>query len=100
MGLIFESGRASQDQLKAQYELHFSIYNNLANQLEQAKIQLKENTPIFTEFEPVVQPSYPSNSSSILIIFLYLIFGIMFGSLILVSQKLFFFFSNSFLKRN
>ncbi len=88
LGLIFETGHARQDQLKAQYDLYFNIYNNLLNQLEQSKIQLKESTPVFTDFEPVVLPSSPTNSSSLLIIFLHTIFGIMLGVIILIAKKM------------
>jgi uncharacterized protein involved in exopolysaccharide biosynthesis len=88
LGLIFESGHARQDQLKAQYDLYFNIYNNLLNQLEQSKIQLKESTPVFTDFEPVILPSSPTNSSSLLIIFLHTIFGFILGVIILITKKI------------
>jgi len=45
----FTSGLSSveTDRLQAKYTLTFGVYQELAKQLEQAKIQVKKETPVF-----------------------------------------------------
>jgi len=62
------------DRLTSNYNLIYSVYSELAKQLEQAKIQVKEDTPIFTIIEPVSVPLEKSkpNRPMILIIWIFL----------------------------
>ncbi|MCK5278141.1 MAG: hypothetical protein KAK04_06370, partial [Cyclobacteriaceae bacterium] len=39
--------------LQTEYNISFEVYKGLATQLEQAKIKVKEETPVFTVLEPV-----------------------------------------------
>ena len=63
-----------QEQLQSQYNLAYSIYSELAKQVEQAQIQVKEDTPILTVIEPVRVPLEKSkpNRPLILIIWIFL----------------------------
>ena len=45
-----------------QYNVASSVYSELAKQLEQAKMQVKRDTPILTVIQPVTVPAKPSNS--------------------------------------
>ncbi len=67
--------------MSAEFNLAFNIYNKLAQQLEQLKIQLKKETPLFTEFEPVTIPLDKSEPSIPGIIVKYIALGIVFGGL-------------------
>ncbi len=40
-----------------EYTLLFGVYSELAKQREQANIQVKETTPVFTVVEPVTIPT-------------------------------------------
>lgn len=55
-GLTTASARATEQWLRSEYDLAFTIYNELARQLEQAKLAVKESTPLFTVIEPVIVP--------------------------------------------
>lgn len=48
--------QTTQERLKNEYDLLFSVYTELAKQREQANIQVKETTPVFTIVEPVTVP--------------------------------------------
>lgn len=54
--VIFESVQSKEQQLQNEFSLAFSIYNQFVTQLEQARIQLKKETPLFTIVEPVYIP--------------------------------------------
>lgn len=51
-----EKARTNEERLKTQSDLLFSVYSELAKQREQANIQVKETTPIFTVVNPVTVP--------------------------------------------
>ena len=47
----------AQARLTNEYTLLFGVYSELAKQREQANIQVKETTPVFTVVEPVTIPA-------------------------------------------
>lgn len=80
-GIVTQTARTREEQLQAEYQLAFNIYNGLAQQLEQTKIELKKETPLFTEFEPVTVPLQKSEPSVSGIIITYIAFGVVFGGM-------------------
>lgn len=63
--LISKSAQVRIDRLKNERDLAFSIYQQLATQVESNKIQLQEVTPIATIIEPPrlpLRPSFPKRS--------------------------------------
>jgi len=66
--------RTEQDRLQNEYRLAFEVYSQLAQQLEQAQIQVKEDTPVFSIVKPVTVPLERSkpNRPMILIIWTFL----------------------------
>lgn len=89
------SARAATERIKLQndYQLAFEVYSQLAQQLEQAQIKVKEDTPVFSVLKPVVIPIEKSapNRPMILIIWIFLggVFGIgwIFGKQFLATIK-------------
>jgi capsule polysaccharide export protein KpsE/RkpR len=51
-----------QERLQSKYSVANSIYSEMAKQLEQAKMQVKRDTPVLTIVQPVTVPRQPSNS--------------------------------------
>lgn len=56
--------RIEQERLNSKYTIANSLYSELSKQLEQIKLQVKKDTPVFTIIQPVTVPSQPSNSRS------------------------------------
>ncbi len=54
----------------------FDVYASLTSQLEQAKISVKENTPVFMSLEPVAVPTEPVGTSKMAIIVIFLFMGV------------------------
>ena len=50
------------------YELFFGLYSDIVKQREKAKIQVKEDMPVLTVIEPVVEPTVPSKPQRALIV--------------------------------
>lgn len=55
--------------------MDYTIYSELAKQLEQAKIQVKQDTPVFTIIEPVSVPTNKSKPNRPMILFIWLFLG-------------------------
>ena len=54
--------RIEQERLQTKYGVSSAIYSEMAKQLEQAKMQVKMDTPMLTVIQPVTVPRQPSNS--------------------------------------
>jgi uncharacterized protein involved in exopolysaccharide biosynthesis len=67
------------ERLQNEVDISFDVYKSLASQLEQAKIEVKEDTPIFTILEPVKIPVEKSKPKRVLILLLSFICGLVFG---------------------
>lgn len=51
-----------KDRIQAKYNVSNAIFNEMAKQLEQAKMQVKRDTPAYAIIQPVTIPMKPSNS--------------------------------------
>lgn len=71
--------RTELEKLDNQYNLAYSIYSEVATQLEQAKIQVKETTPVLTVIDPVTMPVKPSKPRRMLLLIGFTFFGGMVG---------------------
>ncbi len=73
--------------LKTEYDLSYGVYSELAKQLETQKIQVKEDTPVFTILEPVTIPIEKSSPKRFLILFVWTFFGVIIGVGLLFVKK-------------
>lgn len=71
--------RTELEKLDNQYSLAYSIFSEMSTQLEQAKIQVKETTPVLTVINPVSMPVKPSKPRRMLILFGFTFLGGMVG---------------------
>lgn len=82
-----------QEQLQNEYQLAFEVYSSLAQQLEQARIKVKEDTPVFAVIQPVVVPSERSKPKRTMILAIWTFLGVViaigwvFGSQYISSAK-------------
>ncbi|MBD8490092.1 exopolysaccharide biosynthesis protein [Echinicola sp. CAU 1574] len=64
------------EKLEAEFNLAFSVYSELAKQLEQAKLQVSKDTPVFSVIEPITIPAEKSAPKRPLILVIFFILGI------------------------
>jgi len=67
--------QTESERLQAEYELVYGVYSELAKQLETQKIQVKEDTPVFTIIEPVSIPIEKSKPKRPLILIIWTFLG-------------------------
>lgn len=63
------------DRIQSKYTIAYSVFQDLSKQLEQAKIQVKKDTPVFTIVEPVSIPTIRSKPSRVMIMFVWIFIG-------------------------
>lgn len=73
--VILASALTTRDRINAEYNLLYSVYSELAKQLEQAKIKVKDATPVLTVVEPAVVPNQKSKPNRPLILIGFAFFG-------------------------
>jgi len=63
------------EKLEAEYNFSFNVYSELAKQLEQSKLQVSQNTPVFSVIQPVSIPIEKSAPKRPLIVLVFSILG-------------------------
>lgn len=79
-------GRIQEQRLQSEFILNQSVYNDLVSKLEQAKIRVKEERPVFKVLEPTIVPTQKSKPDRKL----YLIGGAVSGFLFSLIYAIFF----------
>ena len=75
------------ERLESEYQLAFSVYSELAKQVETQKIQVKENTPVFAVLQDAVVPLEKSNTSKSVTLIIWSFLGVFFGVAITFAKK-------------
>ena len=79
INIISAAARTEEQRLQDQYNLAFNVYNTLAQQLEQARIKVHEETPVIQILEPVQVPVEKSKPRRALILVIAVFIGGVFG---------------------
>ncbi|WP_459189886.1 Wzz/FepE/Etk N-terminal domain-containing protein [Parabacteroides sp. APC149_11_2_Y6] len=66
--IISASYRTEQERLKNEMTLTFNVYNSLAQKLEQDKLRVQEETPVYTVIEPATVPLRAASPKKLLIL--------------------------------
>lgn len=74
------SARVEAEKLDAEYTLAMNLYSELATQLEQAKIEVKKDTPILTVVRPVAIPYKKSKPQRLQILVAFTFLGVVAGA--------------------
>jgi LPS O-antigen subunit length determinant protein (WzzB/FepE family) len=74
------TARTELERLDAEYTLAQGVYTSLAQQVEQAKISVKETTPVLTVIKPVTVPYKKSKPQRVMILFAFTFLGVVAGA--------------------
>lgn len=85
-GLISATGRSKETQLQNDYSISYSLFNQLAQQLDQAQIKLQEAKPVVSVFEPPVVPLTKAAPNVISLTIVFSLVGIFIGLAIIFIQ--------------
>lgn len=76
-----------EENLQNEYQLAFDVYSELAKQLEQSRIQVKEDTPVFTVIEEVSIPLERVKPKRSLIVIIWFLLGGMIGIFVILGRQ-------------
>jgi len=79
-------GGSNETRLQNEYNLAYSVYSELAKQYENAKIKVKRVTPVYIILKPVVVPNEPFAPKKAFILFVFLFFGGIIGSVVVLGK--------------
>lgn len=83
--VITTSANIGKERIRSKYNVANTVYMEMAKQLEQAKMKVKKETPVFAIIQPVTMPMRPSNSrAKTLIVWLFL--GVVVGCGIVLGK--------------
>jgi len=85
--LYTESAKVEEQRLQADFMLAQSVYNNLSQQHEQAKIRVEEETPVFKTLDPAAIPLKRSAPKRSLIVIGFIIMGFIIGIIIAIFSQ-------------
>lgn len=86
--LFTNTAKIEEQRLQADYLLAQTVYNDLEKQLEQAKIKVEEESPVFQILEPAKVPLKKSGPKRLLIIIGFSIVGAFIGLILSFIKKL------------
>ena len=73
------TAQTEAERLESEYQLAFSVYSELAKQVETQKIQVKENTPVFAVLQDAVVPLEKSSTSKSMTLAIWSFLGLFLG---------------------
>jgi len=80
------TAKTEEEGLYGEYTLVTGVYSELAKKLEQAKIQVKEETPVFTIIKPVSVPFEKSRPNRPMILVISAFIGLVVGTIIVLGK--------------
>ena len=80
-------GKIGLEKIEHEFDLAFEVYKGLATQVEQAKIGVKEETPVFTVLEPVRVPNDKASPKRGMMLMISLLLGVLLSSIYILIKK-------------
>lgn len=100
VNLSMQSMAVVEQRLQSEYELAFNLYNTLARRLQEAEIQVQEETPVFRVHEPAIVPGRPSEPNALRIIGGSVFVGLFLGIAFIYLRRGFYRFIQEFKNRD
>ncbi len=81
--------RTTEERLQNEYQIAYEVYLGLAQQLEQAKLKVQEDTPVFSILIPSMVPLEKAKPRRALIVITFLVFGLLISTGYYSLRKIF-----------
>jgi uncharacterized protein involved in exopolysaccharide biosynthesis len=88
LSIVSATYQTTQDRLQNEANLAYSLYNQMAQQLQMAKVKVQNTTPVFTIIQPAVQPLEPSKPSKKIILIGFMFLATVGGSVWVLRKDL------------
>ncbi len=78
---------SEETRLSNNYQLIYGVYSELAKQLENARIQVKDDSPVFSIIEPVTIPNYRFKPKRVMIMIIWTFLGLVVGTGLVFGKR-------------
>lgn len=95
-GLISNQAKSIENQLRNEYELSYTLYNQLSQQMEVARVKLEEARPIITILQNPIVPNMKINPGPMGVTIIFSIAGA-FIAFAFIGVRIFIYFINNWL---
>ena len=68
MNVVSSRFRVNQENLQNEVSIAYSVYNQMAQQVQMNKIKVQDETPVFNVIQPAIEPLYPEKPKKKIII--------------------------------
>lgn len=89
LNVVTAFAKTEFQRLQNEYNITFEMYKGLATQLEQAKIRVKEETPVFTVLEPIQIPISKSEPKRKIILVIAVLLGLLLGGVTVLAKTIY-----------
>ena len=83
------TSQIDRDQLQREYDIAFEVYQQFSRELEQARIKMNYDTPVFTVLDQVTIPNIKTSPNRTKIVLIALLLGSMVGIAQLGLRRIF-----------
>lgn len=80
--------KINQERLQNEVNLAYSVYNQMAQQVQLNMIKVQDDTPVFTMIQPAIEPLYPDKPNKKLICITATLLGIIISSLYIIKDDI------------
>ena len=87
--ILTATDRTKMERLESEYQITFAVFTELAKQLENSRIQVKEETPVFSIIEPISIPIERFKPKRKQILFIWVFIGIIIGVALVFGKEYF-----------
>jgi uncharacterized protein involved in exopolysaccharide biosynthesis len=87
-GNLTAAARTIEQNIQSEYNVKFSVYSSLTEQLEQARIKLEEDTPVVSVIQESIYPNRKSGPNRLLLLVLSTFLGGIFGILTVLLKPM------------
>lgn len=88
-GSLTAMAQIQRQRLQNDFDLAYNIYSTWSRQVEETRMKLREDTPLFTELDPVQLPNRPARPAPVTTVIISLIVGTIFGIGYVIVNKLY-----------
>lgn len=88
MNLGSERARKEEEILESDYQIAFSVYSEMAAELETAKIRVEEDTPMFSVVEEAIIPNGESKPKKVRFLLIWAFLGGFIGFIVVLSRPI------------
>lgn len=84
--LARDLARTEEQRLQAEYDLAYNVYSSLSARLEEARIKIQEETPVFQVLQPTTVPLKKSRPQTLLVLAFGLLVGLGLGAALVLAR--------------